>query len=74
MWGYIADFWCPQALLVVEVDGAGHDPVADQRRDRILASHGMRTIRFSNADVWDRLDYVVATIREVMADRGVALE
>src|SRR5438093_8025397 len=49
MWGYIADFYCTRARLCVEVDGPVHDAVADRRRDGVLESHGIRTLRFSNA-------------------------
>ena len=46
---YIADFFAPAARLVVEVDGSYHARrrSADRRRDRVLASHGYRTLRIA---------------------------
>jgi very-short-patch-repair endonuclease len=53
--GVIADFYCPAAKLVVEVDGAAHDmgdrPKRDQRRDDELRQLGLRTLRVPAADV-----------------------
>ena len=40
--GFIADFDCNPARLVVEVDGAVHDAEYDTERDRIFAQHGLR--------------------------------
>ena len=52
---YIADFYCHQAKLVVELDGSQHcDPGEieyDQRRTKYLRSQGLEVLRFSNLDV-----------------------
>ena len=49
--GLIADFYCHEAGLVVEVDGAVHEDRtdADAERDRILTGRGLRVLRFTNA-------------------------
>jgi very-short-patch-repair endonuclease len=53
---YIADFFCPQAKLIVEVDGVPH--IAEERvyrdeaRTRWLEARGYRVIRFWNVDVF----------------------
>jgi len=43
--GYIVDFYCPTAQLVVEIDGAIHEAAdrraADVKRDRALRRHGL---------------------------------
>ena len=46
--GFIADFYCHRARLVVEVDGAVHAQRAeyDQARDRHLATLGLEVLRF----------------------------
>lgn len=53
MRGYILDFYCPKALLAVEVDGASHrlTPATDAKRDEILKSIGIETLRVSNEAV-----------------------
>jgi len=53
---YIADFFCPQAKLIIEVDGAPHvdeeRAYRDQARTRWLEARGYRVIRFWNVDVF----------------------
>ena len=52
---YIADFYCHQAKLVVELDGSQHcDPgnmEYDLRRTEYLRAQGLEVLRFSNLDV-----------------------
>ena len=52
---YIADFFCPAARLVVEVDGGHHAALPqsehDAARDAYLAMHGFRVLRIWAADI-----------------------
>jgi very-short-patch-repair endonuclease len=52
---YVADFYCHEAGLVVELDGAPHDEERqceyDEVRDRSLASMGLVVLRFRNDEV-----------------------
>ena len=61
---YILDFYCPEAGLVVELDGGQHaDQVAyDERRARYLEGRGLRVIRFWNGAVWPGCDGVCVSI------------
>jgi very-short-patch-repair endonuclease len=59
---YIADFLCPSAKLIVEVDGDTHDVPGDARRDARLARLGYRVVRVTNADVMTNIDGVLAFI------------
>jgi very-short-patch-repair endonuclease len=59
---YICDFLCPLVGLVVEIDGDTHDIDRDRDRDFDLAHQGFVVLRFSNADVRDNLDGVLAVI------------
>jgi very-short-patch-repair endonuclease len=51
---------------VVEIEGGGHaidqEPERDRERNRILASQGVRVLRFWNTDVMQSLDGVLQTI------------
>lgn len=69
--GFIVDFYCPQALLVVEVDGSSHDnqQAWDTMRDEALAELGIKTIRFANDRVHEDLLGVVEMIRKVFGRR-----
>lgn len=55
LYGYIADFYCPERRLVVEIDGPSHDDrqSSDKERDTRLARKGVRTIRVTIAEVLD---------------------
>ena len=52
---YVADFYCPAAKLVVEIDGQVHNferqADHDARRDELIASYGVRVERIAAADV-----------------------
>jgi len=64
---FIADFFCPAARLVVEIDGGHHlDQVEyDARRTRFLEQRGLRVIRFESDYIWGGgLTFVLQTIAE----------
>jgi very-short-patch-repair endonuclease len=69
--GYIADFYCHAAGMVVEVDGAVHagHPEWDAERDRAMGKRGLRVLRFANRDVMDRIEWVLGEIARVAAER-----
>ncbi len=62
--GFIADFYCRAARLVIECDGAVHLSQLDydQERDRILSAHNLRILRFSNTRIQNELSNVLAEI------------
>jgi very-short-patch-repair endonuclease len=62
--GFIVDFYCHAAALVVEVDGPIHDAEADAERDEILMRHGIRVLRFSNDHIRTRMEWVLEQIRD----------
>jgi len=70
---YIADFFCPKARLIVELDGEPHSHEARIRRDGIrtrwLEAHGCRVVRFWNIDVFKRPDEVVDVIARICAEQ-----
>lgn len=54
----MVDFFCPRAMLVVEVDGDSHlTPEGiqkDRQRDAWLRDHGLQVIHLTNQEVlWD---------------------
>jgi len=64
---YVADFFCPQAKLIVEVDGGQHaDSARDDVRTQWLESQGYRVVRFWNNDVLGNTDGVVERILEAL--------
>ncbi len=64
--GFIVDFYCHAAGVVVEVDGPVHQRQRDYdaERDRILAARGLRILRFTNQEVRERLAEVLNRIAQ----------
>ncbi|MCK5381182.1 MAG: DUF559 domain-containing protein [Candidatus Latescibacteria bacterium] len=62
--GFIVDFYCHPAELVVEVDGEIHQQQAayDAERDRILSARGLRIVRIKNEEVSRDLSGVLSRI------------
>lgn len=52
---YIVDFCCPQAKLVIEIDGSQHfekkGRESDAERDAALQKMGFMVLRYTNSDV-----------------------
>lgn len=71
---FIVDFYCAEARLVVEVDGAVHNEPGhaeyDEDRQRFLHGLGLRVLRFSNTEAINETDAVVAVIAESIGCMG----
>jgi very-short-patch-repair endonuclease len=63
--GFIVDFYCHAAGLVVELDGAIHDKQVeyDTERERVLEARGLRILRFRNEEVLMDIESVLTRIR-----------
>jgi very-short-patch-repair endonuclease len=63
---YIADFYCPQNKLVIEIDGGQHytddGREYDESREKYMRSLGIKTIRFNNTDVLQNIEGVLSRI------------
>lgn len=68
---FIADFYCWEAKLIVEVDGSQHGEREqyDRGRTRYLRGAGFRAIRFWNNQVMNEPDGVPAAILAVLEER-----
>jgi len=64
--GFIVDFYCHQAALVVELDGKIHEQQAeyDAARDRIIGGRGIRVMRVRNEEVLKDLTGVLRRIAQ----------
>lgn len=65
---YVADFACPGAGVVVELDGGQHAGARerDRTRDQALHHAGYTVLRFWNNEVFENLDGVLMRIAEVL--------
>lgn len=62
---YIADFYCSEKKLIIELDGKIHDfqKEKDQFRDEILVDLGFRVLRLKNEDT-DKIAIALNKIKE----------
>jgi very-short-patch-repair endonuclease len=65
--GYIADFYCDAAKLVIELDGGVHQEQwrYDESRDKAISDLGIRVLRISNEAMLD-IESVVEYIRQAL--------
>ena len=61
---YILDFYCPEYLLGIELDGSSHDYKYDydEQRTAFLNEQGIRVVRFSNEQVFSCMPGVIEEI------------
>jgi very-short-patch-repair endonuclease len=63
---YVADFFCHEAQLIIEVDGVAHErgdnPARDAVRDGWFQARGMSVLRIPAREVLDNLDGVIRAI------------
>lgn len=62
--GYIPDFWCPEASLVVEIDGIRNVALErrNARRDTELLALGIMTVHVPSELIWTDLPRVIELI------------
>ncbi len=66
---FVADFACPAAKLVIELDGNSHHDRIEQdaARDEFLAQNGWHTLRVSNAELMGDGNGVVLTVLSILS-------
>ncbi len=73
--GYIADFYCHEAKLIIEVDGEIHDlsdhMEHDEGRSYELELNGIHVIRFKNAEILEDLETVLNRITDDLISKNV---
>ena len=68
--GYIIDFVCFEAKLIIELDGGQHSgSAADLIRDEHFRATGFHTLRFWNNDVLENIDGVYERLQIALRDR-----
>ncbi len=70
---FIADFYCSECKLVIEVDGKIHQELSQQERDRertkIIQKFGIQVLRFENSQVENNLAFVLQSILRVLQSK-----
>ena len=71
--GFIVDFYCHKAKLVIEIDGSQHytdEGLAyDEERSLILSKYNLEILRFSNLDTDKNFNGVCTIIDETIKER-----
>jgi very-short-patch-repair endonuclease len=67
---YLADFWCPERQLVVELDSPLTLALSQQadRRRSFLLSRGLRVLKVRDRDVLVDTRAVIDTLRQALAE------
>jgi len=63
---YIVDFFCPDLMLAIEIDGVSHigNEEYDSERQSELEKLGVKFLRFKDEDVFYNCDFVVKQIEK----------
>ena len=66
---YIADFYCHQAALIIEIDGAIHQYKLqeDKIRETYLKENGYHVLRFTNQQIFYEMEHVLNKILEILS-------
>ncbi len=68
---YIADFYCHQHKLIIEIDGSIHNLLRvianDLERQISLEMDGIKFLRFRNEEIFNHLEKVLNTIKQTLS-------
>jgi very-short-patch-repair endonuclease len=68
---YIADFYCCEKRLAIEIDGEIHNLIDRREYDEIrqeeIEARLITVLRFSNEEIYNQLEYVLKKITESLA-------
>jgi len=68
---YILDFYCPRLMLAIEIDGDSHKNkyYLDKEREDLLNKYNIKTIRFTNDEVVNKLNLVKNRLEKMIKER-----
>lgn len=63
---FIADFYCAELMLVIEIDGDSHarQKEYDILRSEKLEAHGIKVIRYTNDEIMFNIEKVYRNLKE----------
>ena len=69
---FIADFMCPELLLIIEADGITHyndeAKIKDANRQKILEEAGFRVLRFDDFVIIENIGFVNEIVKNEIED------
>jgi very-short-patch-repair endonuclease/dTDP-glucose pyrophosphorylase len=70
---YVADFYCHELKLVIEIDGSIHNKedvkINDKLRQREIEDLGIKVIRFTNLQVKNKIEIILEEIRNKIEEQ-----
>ena len=68
---FILDFYCSKLLLAIEIDGDSHNnkKYLDSERDIFLAKYNIKTIRYTNEQVFNKLNIIKDNLIKLIEER-----
>jgi very-short-patch-repair endonuclease len=73
--GFIVDFYCEEANLVIEADGEIHNTekksAEDKHKDNVLSARGLYILRLKNEQILNQTEKVLLEIRNI-ADKRIS--
>lgn len=71
IWPFILDFYCPELLLWIELDGWYHNERVDYDtyRDSDIYKKEILVVRFRNEDIEKNLSWVIGELEQVIKER-----
>ena len=78
IWRFIADFYCAEAKLVIEIDGDSHADASQEEYDKArtewLEERGYKAMRITNNDVHKHLEDALQEIYLACKERTAELQ
>lgn len=75
---FIADFYCHQLKLVIEVDGGIHQSMErieyDIGREAELNNYGIRVVRSTNEEIEENINEVIERIKKICLQQRTMLQ
>ncbi len=73
---FIIDFYCPKLLLAIEIDGGSHQikKYLDRERDKFLTNLGIKTIRFTNNQIYNNPTLCKENLSNQILEREIELK
>ncbi|MDD2656063.1 MAG: endonuclease domain-containing protein [Patescibacteria group bacterium] len=65
---FIADFYCHERKLIIEVDGKVHEfqKDYDNMRENVLKEMGIKIIRFTNEEIEENINKVLLLLKNII--------
>ena len=72
---FIADFYCAELMLVIEIDGDSHSRQKehDELRSEKLDTYGIKVVRYTNDDVLSNIEGVYQDLKKRIKEIKVML-